>query len=80
MVTYLSAPVDFKRKHGCGFGEVVCVVEWDAEVVGHCCRFVGPDMLGQFIVGSLPLFGCVSAIDASLRPLRSKTEKCVLIS
>ena len=43
-VEVLALAVDLKGEHaGCG-GDVVRVVEGDAEVVGFCCGFLGVDV------------------------------------
>ena len=44
MYTYLSITINFKSKHASRLGEVVRVVDGDAEVVCFRRGFVGPDV------------------------------------
>ena len=53
--TYISRAVDFESKHAGGEGEVVGVVDGDAEVVGFCGGFGGGDVGCEGVVGGLPL-------------------------
>jgi hypothetical protein len=54
-VTDFAGAVDLEGEHAGCFGDVGCVVEGDAEVVGFCCWLGGPDVFGQVVVGGLPL-------------------------
>ena len=59
-VEVLALAVDFEGEHAGCDGEVVRVVEGDAEVVGFCGGFVGVDVGCEGVVGGLPLGGGVS--------------------
>lgn len=53
--TDFSRGVYFEREHAGCFGEVVGVIDWDAEVVRFRTRFGGPDVFCEAVVGGLPL-------------------------
>lgn len=52
---YIALSIHFEGEHGRCFGEVVRVVDGDAEVVRFCGGLGGGDVECEVVVGGLPL-------------------------